>query len=218
MKKMIVAVIISLFIGTAFAQETTETKGDSDYIGEIILFAGTFAPRDFMDCAGQSLSISEYTALYSIIGTTYGGDGYTYFNLPDLRGRAPIGYGDGPMTSNKMMGQQGGYETVTLNATNMPLHSHSGSVSSTGTVMCDSGTANDDSPSGNSPSRAEIDVYSTNAATTPMSGGTVQTSGTFTTDTAGAGLAHENMQPYLTIRYCICVNGLYPPRNKEEEK
>ncbi|MBN2789707.1 MAG: hypothetical protein JXR69_05930 [Candidatus Delongbacteria bacterium] len=84
--------------------------------------------------------------------------------------------------------------------------------------MCDTGTANDDSPSGNSPSRAEIDVYSTNSATTPMKSGTVQTSGTFITDASGGNTPHENMQPFLTIRYCICVEGLYPPRSKEEKK
>jgi len=212
MKKTIAAVIISLFIVTAYAQETTEPKGDSDYIGEIMLFAGTYAPVNYLDCAGQTLLISQYSALYALIGTTYGGNGTTTFMLPDLRGRAPIGFGDGPSTSNRIMGQQGGYEAVTLIEQNMPVHSHTGTVNSTGTVMCDTGTANDDSPSGNSPSRAEIDVYSTYAATTPMKDGTVTTTGSFTTSSSGGSSAHENMPPFLTIRYCICVDGLWPSR------
>jgi microcystin-dependent protein len=210
MKKMILAVIISLLTGTAFAQDKTEPKGSNDYVGEIMLFAGWYTPANYMDCAGQTLPIVEYEALFSVIGTTFGGDGANTFMLPDLRGRAPIGAGDGPSTSDRTMGEQGGYETVTLTASNMPVHSHTGSVSSTGTIMCDTGTANDDSPSGNSPSRAEIDVYSTNAATTPMKSGTVQTSGSFTSNPAGSGAAHENMPPFLTIRYCICVQGIYP--------
>ncbi len=216
MKKIISTLIICMLFSFAAAQETT-TKGDSDYLGEIMLFAGTYTPMNYMDCAGQTLLIQQYSALYSILGTTYGGDGYTTFNLPDLRGRAPIGYGDGPTTSYRPLGQQGGYETVQLYEYHMPSHTHSGTVTSTGTVMCDTGTANDDSPSGRSPSRAEIDVYSTNAPTIPMADGTVTTTGSFTTNTAGDNNAHENMPPYLTIRYCICVEGLYPPRSKEEK-
>ncbi|MDA3838205.1 MAG: tail fiber protein [Candidatus Delongbacteria bacterium] len=218
MKKMIVAVLLCMLIGTAFTQEVPESKGDSEYIGEIILFAGTFAPSNFMDCDGRLLSIQVYTTLFSVIGTQFGGDGINTFALPDLRGRAPIGYGDGPSTSANYMGQQGGYETVALNSTQIPSHSHSGTVNSTGTIMVDSGTANDDSPSGNSFSRAEIDVYSTNPGTAQMLNGVVETNGSFTTDASGSGASHMNMQPYLTIRYCICVNGLYPPRSKEEKK
>lgn len=217
MKKFICTLIICILFSFAAAQETTETKGDSDYLGEIMLFAGTYAPRNYMDCAGQTLLIQDYTALYSILGTTYGGDGHTTFNLPDLRGRAPIGYGDGPTTSFRPLGQQGGYETVQLYEYHLPAHAHTGTVNSTGTVMCDTGAANDDSPSGNSPSRAEIDVYSTNPATTPMAGSTVSTTGNFTTNPTGDNNAHENMPPFLTIRYCICVEGLYPPRSKEEK-
>lgn len=212
MKKFISALIICMLFSFASAQETNETKGYEDYIGEIMLFAGTFTPANYIDCDGRSLPISGNEALYSLIGTTYGGNGTTNFNVPDLRGRAPIGIGDGPATSNRFLGQYGGYESVTLTTTNMPSHAHSGTVNSTGTIMCDAGTANDDSPSGNSPSRAEIDVYSTNSATTPMGSGTVQTSGSFTTSNSGGGTAHENMPPFLGIRYCICVQGIYPQR------
>ena len=209
--KTIILGLISLGLSSAvFAQNKTEPKGTNDYVGEIMPFAGWNVPSNYMECSGQILPIVEYEALFSVIGTTFGGDGADTFMLPDLRGRAPIGSGDGPSTSNRTMGEQGGYETVTLAASNMPAHSHTGTVNSTGTVMCDTGTANDDSPSGNSPSRAEIDVYSTNTATTPMKSGTVQTSGSFTSDPAGSGAAHENMPPFLTIRYCICVQGIYP--------
>ncbi|MDA3885473.1 MAG: tail fiber protein [Candidatus Delongbacteria bacterium] len=212
MKKMIVAVLLCLFIGTIFTQETTEPKGDGDFIGEIILFAGTYTPANYIDCDGSTLSISQYTTLYALIGTQFGGDGVTNFKVPDLRGRVPIGQGQGIGLTPKYTGQFGGYESVALNSTQIPSHSHSGTVNSTGSVMCDTGAGNDDSPSGNSPARAEIDIYSTNTATTPMQNGTIQTTGSFTTDASGSGVAHQNMQPYLGIRYCICYNGLWPAR------
>ncbi|MBN2789708.1 MAG: tail fiber protein [Candidatus Delongbacteria bacterium] len=103
---MIVAVLLCLFIGTMFAQEENEVKGDGDYIGEIILFAGNFAPRDYMDCDGSLLPISGNETLFSVITNQFGGDGITTFALPDLRGRAPIGYGDGSSTSPRNMGNR----------------------------------------------------------------------------------------------------------------
>jgi microcystin-dependent protein len=92
------------------------------YIGEMKMFAGTFAPMDWEFCWGQQLSISQYNSLFAIIGTQFGGDGITYFNLPDLRGRTPIGSGTGPGLTPRNPAEKGGVETVTLTTANMPAH------------------------------------------------------------------------------------------------
>ena len=165
------------------------------FIGEIRLFAGNFAPAGWALCSGQLLPISENEVLFQLIGTTYGGDGETTFNLPDLRGRVPIHQGQGSGLSSYQMGQIGGVETVTLAQTQMPVHSHP-MVAST-----NAGVAN--SPEGRV------------LATPPEQA-------RFTADTAGSALAsqmvgsvggsqpHENLQPYLCITYIISLFGIYP--------
>ncbi|MCK4979540.1 MAG: tail fiber protein, partial [Candidatus Delongbacteria bacterium] len=113
--------LIFLFIGIASAQEVPETKGEGDFIGQIILFAGTFAPRNYLDCDGRLLAIQDYTSLYSLLGTNFGGDGRTTFGLPDLRGRVPIGQGYAPGLTSRYIGQFGGQESVILNSTQIPV-------------------------------------------------------------------------------------------------
>src|SRR5687767_11620624 len=103
---------------------------DAPFIGTVVLFAGNFAPRGWAFCAGQILSIAQNTALFSILGTTYGGNGQTTFALPDLRGRVPMGTGQGPGLQNYVLGEAVGVEHVTLNTTQMPAHNHLVEVSS----------------------------------------------------------------------------------------
>ena len=162
------------------------------FIGQIILFAGNFAPRGYAFCAGQLLPIAQNTALFSILGTTYGGNGQTTFALPDLRGRAPLSSGQGPGLSNYDLGQSAGQETHTLNANEMPQHTHL-------------------------PQAASGDQTTNRAAgSVPASGGAYATTANASgaaTSSAGGSQPHNNLQPYLVLNYCIALEGIFPSRN-----
>jgi microcystin-dependent protein len=184
-------------------------------LGTIIMFAGNFAPRGWAFCNGQLLSVSQDTALFSVLGTTYGGDGRTTFALPDLRGRAPIHFGTGPGLSAHNLGQQGGAEVVQLNTTQIPAHSHTaaGTIQTTDT----DGTTN--SPNGanfavanTTIGRGDVkstNVYSTGATNVSMVANAVNV----TVDATGGGLPHTNMQPYLVMNYIIALEGVFPARS-----
>lgn len=166
------------------------------YLAQIMLFGGNFAPRGWAFCDGQLLSISSYTALFSLLGTTYGGDGRTTFGLPDLRGRVPMHAGTGPGLTPRQIGQKVGEEQVTLTAAQMPAHSHELSVLNA--------TADNDRPANDLLARSQI--YS--ATTTP----TVALNPA-SISTTGGSQAHDNMQPTLCINYIIALEGIFPSRN-----
>lgn len=171
------------------------------FIGQIVMFAGNYAPRGWAFCDGQLLPIANNPALFSIIGTTYGGDGRTTFALPDLRGRAPIHEGTGAGLSPRMLGQRGGTETVVLNVSEMPAHDHTAQQPGTSAA-----------PTTRSPANAI-------AATLPNmpaynQGGPVDANmAVEATGTTGGGAAHPNMQPFLTVNYIIALVGVFPPRS-----
>lgn len=168
------------------------------FVAEIRIFAGNFAPKGWATCDGQILPISQNTALFSLLGTMYGGDGRVTFGLPDLKGRAPMHWGDGPGLTPRDIGEASGTETVSLLSTEMPSHTHN--LRAVGDV----GDTND--PSGNSIARSTgAAVY--NAASSPL----VQMSD-FAVGQMGMGLPHNNMQPYLTLAFIIALQGVYPPR------
>lgn len=164
------------------------------YIGEIRMFAGNFAPRGFALCNGQILAIAQNTALFSLIGTTYGGNGVTTFQLPDLRGRAPIHQGQGPGLSQYELGQAAGAETITLITQEIPAHRHAfvgsggGGSSPAGELL---GT-----PSGD-------DIFTSG----PVSGALAGVS------TAGGGEPHDNVMPSVVINFIIALQGVFPSRN-----
>jgi len=162
------------------------------FLGQITLFAGNFAPRGWAFCEGQLLPISQNTALFSILGTTYGGNGQTTFALPDLRGRAPIHPGQGPGLSNRFLGEQGGEEATSLSTAQMPAHSHPAGASSAAQTT--------NRPGGAVPARGG--VYATGANTT-MGGDTV----------AGDSQPHNTMQPFTALSYIIALEGIFPSRN-----
>lgn len=177
------------------------------FIGEIRMFAGSFAPMDWLLCQGQTLPILQYQALYSIIGNTYGGDGRTTFVLPNLCGRVPIGSGSGSGLTYRMLGQAAGAETVTLNSNQMPLHYHS-MVTTTATATTNTPSASvvpatAQLPASGATGAKNVNIYA------PSAGNTVLYSNT---STVGANQSHENMMPYLVLNYIICVNGIYPAR------
>jgi len=173
-------------------------KAQDPYLGEIRLFPYNFAPQGWATCQGQLLPINQNQALFSLLGTTYGGDGQTTFALPDLRGRAPIGVGQAPGLSNYVLGQKVGEENHTLTVAEIPSHSHFLNVST------DVGSS--DSPQGKFPAR--------NAAAVPQYGFSSDSVGAATAvGVAGGSQAHENRQPSLVLRWCIALQGIYPSQS-----
>jgi microcystin-dependent protein len=169
------------------------------YLGEIRMFGGNFAPLGWAFCNGQLLPIAQYDALFSLLGTTYGGDGQTTFGLPDLRGRAPMHAGQGPGLTNHPLGEASGSETVTLTATTMAAHTHVPVASSS------PGTSSHPTNSVWAASSTGDKQYSTGTANTTMNPATV--------GAAGGSQPHENRQPLLAINFIIALEGIYPPRN-----
>ncbi|MEL0650406.1 tail fiber protein [Algibacter sp. TI.3.09] len=190
------------------------------YIGEVRIFAGNFAPRGWALCQGQLLAISQNTALFSIVGTIYGGDGRTTFALPDLRGRAAIGPGNGPGLSTYREGSQGGRENVTLTVSNMPSHSHTATFTQTSGVSTTPAVAeeaNSDDPTNNSLAIPSIGgankIYSSDTPDANLSNGNVNVEGNVNILNNGSQLPFDIRTPYLGINYIICLQGIYPSRS-----
>lgn len=180
-------------------------------IGEIRMFAGNFAPKYWAFCAGQLISINHNQALFSVIGTIYGGDGQNTFGLPDLRGRVPIGPGQGPGTSNYTLGQMSGTETNTLNINQLPAHNHNGSLKVSSGNATQSAATNGASIAtpGNGSGRSFVatDGFNTVSPDITLNAESV------TTQNTGGNIPVNNVQPYLAMNYIICLQGLYPSRN-----
>ena len=172
------------------------------FIAEIKIFAGNFAPRGWAFCNGQLLPIAQNTALFSLVGTTYGGDGRTTFGLPKLQGRIPLHPGNGPGLTTRRLGELGGVETVTLSEAEMPSHSHATAA----TLRANSGAATSADPRGNSLAAAKI--YKADVPGVDTSAGSVNNQ----TGSAGDSEPHANMPPYLTLNFIIALVGLYPTR------
>ncbi len=169
------------------------------FIAEIRIFPFNFAPRGWAWCDGQLLPIAQNTALFSLLGTTYGGNGQTTFALPNMQGRAPLQPGQGPGLSLRLLGQVGGTETVTLLQTEMPDHTHNLMAQSTPL----GGTTNPTDNSFNRP--ASGNLYSDATANlVQLSDAALATTGT--------DQPHNNMMPYLTFYFCIALQGVFPPR------
>lgn len=167
------------------------------FLGEIRIVGFNFAPRGWALCNGQLLAISQNSALFSLLGVTYGGNGQTTFALPDLRGRAPLHYGQGPGLSDRTPGERSGTETVSLISSQMPLHNHPVTAST------ESATAK--SPAGAVPAFTSAPAYVPAPIDTTMAPQMV--------GPAGGGQPHENMQPYLVVNFVIALVGIFPSRN-----
>ena len=170
-----------------------------NYLGEITPFGGNFAIRGWALCDGQLLPISSYSALYSILGTTYGGDGRSTFGLPDLRGRVAIHQGQGSSLSDYRLGAKGGTETVTLTTNQMPAHSHA--------YFAANATPSSGNPEDNSLPLASTasPFYAIGTPNHEMNSGVLSNT--------GGGQSHNNMQPFLVINYQIAIEGIYPSRS-----
>ena len=180
----------------SFGFESQDAKAQECMPGEIRMFAGNFAPRKWAFSAGQLIPIASNQALYSILGTTYGGDGRTAFALPDLRGRVPLGAGKGLSLTPRRLGQKGGAETHRLRVAEIPAHRHS--------ARSNSGKGTSASPVRNVWAASAQKSYS-RRSNTKM--------GRDAIGVTGRNRRHNNMQPFLGINYIICLQGIYPSRN-----
>jgi microcystin-dependent protein len=169
------------------------------FIGQIAMFAGNFAPRGWAFCDGQLLRIAEHTALFALIGTTYGGDGRTTFALPDLRGRVPIHPGDGPDLTSRRSGERGGQEHITLTAAEMPSHSH----------IATAAARQGDTPKPSHAVWAGSPLEDEQYAHEPTPGTQLHPEAI---QPSGGGHAHDNMQPYLCVNFIIALQGFFPSR------
>lgn len=168
------------------------------FVAEIRMFAGNFAPRNWSFCNGQLLPIAQNTALFSLLGINYGGNGQTTFGLPDLQGRTPMGRGQGPGLTDRVIGEQGGTANVSLIVSEIPSHSHTMPASTSGGA--------DASPNNETfgvMGRGRAQIYSNVAPNVPMA----------PTAIGGGGQPHSNRQPYLAVTFIIALFGVFPPRN-----
>lgn len=168
------------------------------YVGQIMSFGGNFAPQGWALCDGSLLPISQYDALFSLIGATYGGDGQTTFALPDLRGRAALHQGQGPGLSSYSLGQNGGVEAVTLTVSQAPPHSHP--------VLGHSGAGDSPHPAGAVWAGSSVALYTAGAAANAAMGASSISPG-------GGNQPHNNMLPFLTLNFCIALEGIYPSQS-----
>jgi len=176
------------------------------FIGQIIVVGFNFAPRGFAFCDGQLLQIASNTALFSLLGTTYGGDGRTTFGLPDLRGRFPMHQGQGSGLSFRSQGQRGGIETTTLTPNNLPAHSHPAS----GRQAVVNGAGNSKNPAGRVPAELVRETaYSDGAATGFQRADSVEVS----VGNAGGNQPFYNMPPFLVLNFVIALQGIFPSRS-----
>lgn len=188
------------------------------YLGQLILVGFNFCPRGFASADGQMLPINQNTALFSLLGTTYGGDGRTTFALPDLRGRVPVHIGSGPGLSPVTLGERAGAEQVTLTQQQIPSHTHPATSAATATtrVQASSGTAATADPAGNVlANTGRENIYNAGPAPTPLGPSAAETavSVTTTVQPTGGGQPFDNRQPFLGMLWCVATEGIYPPRN-----
>ncbi len=167
------------------------------FLAEVRMVGFNFAPRGWAFCDGQILPINQNQSLFSLLGTTYGGDGRTSFALPDLRSRTAIHVGNSNGGGDHLLGQKGGEETHTLAANEMPQHTHTAQATNTPSI--------DDDPTNRVLGQGPSNMYAAHSASVAMGSGMIAN--------AGGGQAHNNMQPYSVVNFCIALQGLFPSRN-----
>lgn len=189
--------LLVLLFSSGFMYPAQALAGSEPFVAEIDIFGSNFAPKGWAMCNGQLLPISQNTALFSLLGTYYGGDGKSTFALPDLQGRVPIQVGQGEGLSNYDIGQQSGSDTVILLQSEMPAHTHSYSFTTDPGNSAEPGAGKSFARVTTS-DRKEINIYA------DIANGTL--------NNIGGSQSHNNMQPYLVLNYCIAMQGVFPPR------
>lgn len=182
------------------------------YIGQIIMFGGNFSIRNFTMASGQLLAISQWSALFSLYGTMYGGDGRTTFGVPDFRGRVPMSFGQGPGLPNYVEGARSGVYESYLNISNLPAHNHSAGYAAAPSVATSSGDGTTDEPGGNILALATAGSMYSPPNTADGSLGGVN-GGSIIVGNTGSGTGFTNMQPYQVIGFQVCLQGIFPSRN-----
>lgn len=177
------------------------------FVAEIRPFAFSFAPKGWAMCNGQLMPISQNTALFSLLGTYYGGDGKSTFALPNLMGRVPVHVGQGPGLQEWVLGEIQGVETITLTLSQIPLHTHTLTATSTAATTAQAGPSMQLANGfvGGLQESTSTQIYSASAPNQPIAAAALLQS--------GGSTAHNNMMPYLTVNYCIALQGNYPSRN-----
>ena len=195
MKKL----LLSAIVGFSMISQSAQAQATEPFIGQIAFVPYNFAPKNWAECDGQLLPISQNTALFSLLGTTYGGNGQTNFALPDMRGRRVVDDGQGPGLQNYLVGDNGGQESVTLSTAELPAHNH--------TINAVTADGNESSPTGNVPANTKIldKEYSSATPNTTMKNTIV--------GNTGGNQPHENRSPYLVLKCIIALQGVYPSRN-----
>jgi microcystin-dependent protein len=201
LKKLTLGVAVIALLATTTLW-SAPAQASEPFIGQIMIVGFNFAPRGFASCEGQLLPIAQNTALFSLLGTTFGGDGRTTFGLPDLRGRTAVGVGTGPGISPMSWGEKAGVENTQLAVANLPPHSHSVSVKGT------EARGNSEIPTGNTwASRSRDNDYSNATPVVEMKAGSVSIGNT------GNGTSFTNMQPSLGLYHVIALVGIFPSRS-----
>ncbi|MBQ0772505.1 MAG: microcystin-dependent protein [Parasphingorhabdus sp.] len=199
--KLFRTISVALAVG-GFSLAPAHAQVDTQYIGQISAFAANFCPRNWAPADGTLIAISQNSALFSLFGTYYGGNGTTTFALPDLRGRRPVGYGDGPGIGTYQMGQSSGTTQFTMTTNNLPSHNHVG-MSRASNLPGDTANPNDNSLATTGAKR----IYHNSAPNVNMDVGTVAISNT------GGSQSVNKVSPYLVMRWCVAMFGIYPSRN-----
>ena len=176
----------------------------SPFVAEIRCFPFNFAPKGWAFCAGQLLPISQNTALFSLLGTTYGGDGKSTFELPNLQGRVPIHPGQGPGLSLYVLGQEGGSDVVTLLQSEIPIHTHNLGANNLNSGQVSIASQNAPAKAINSSNSNAVNIYSTSAPNTQFN--------PLVISIAGGSQPHNNDMPTLVLNFCIAMQGIFPPR------
>ncbi|MBD9517485.1 MULTISPECIES: phage tail protein [unclassified Pseudomonas] len=193
---------------------------EQSYLGSISGWAPNFAPRGWMICAGQILAVQQNSALFSLLGTNFGGNGQTTFGLPNLQGRVPVGVGQSPGTSMYALGQVGGTESTTLTTAQMPMHTHAATGTLSASLPTSTAAATSATPSATSVLAAANGAYGRDAVDVkiyaPAPGSVnlpLSSSATVNVQMTGGSQPFSILQPFQAINYIICVSGLYPSRN-----
>ncbi len=212
MRYAMIAIVVSM--GVVVDMKRNVAGADEPFIGQIQMFGFGFAPRGWTFCDGQLLPIASNTSLFSLLGTTFGGDGRTTFGLPDLRGRVAIHPGTGPGLSNIKWGQKGGQERVTLSISEIPSHNHSIGHDHTGNVNANSSDGDVKLPANATMAVAKGRIYISTAPDVQMAADSLSIiTHTGNSGDTGGGAPHNNVQPFLGIVHAIARTGIYPSRN-----
>ncbi len=200
MKSKVLSAAAALAVmGTGIAPAPAHA-GNDPFIGEMVMVGFNFCPRGWAEANGQLLAISSHTALFSLLGTIYGGDGRTTFALPDMRGRVAIGEGTGPGLTNRPLGSRSGSEETTLNSLNMPAHNHEAGAGIPVGTLNDSAAAEANARNNN----LALALADTELGTSNLS---------IDVELNGANQPFNNMQPYTTVTWCIALVGTFPSRS-----